>query len=148
MKRIVLICFSFISVLIALSACSHKNSREVPGEDNNNEVTDIHTAENSLDYTGTYKGTIPAAGGESVLTTLRIRKNNTYILSHLYPDRPDQTFEEKGEYTVQGNLLTLTNSRNISQYYHIGENHLRPLDNNQSPHLGNYILQKETLEGF
>ncbi|MCD7932392.1 MAG: copper resistance protein NlpE [Tannerellaceae bacterium] len=145
MKKILLIII-VIPVLIALSACSHNSRRDVPGEDNKGETAEIHTAENSLDYTGIYKGTIPAAGGESTYTTLRIRKNNTYVLQHRYPDHPDQTFEEKGEYTVQGNILTLTNSRNISHHYQIGKNFLRPLDNNQPGNQPPNSLKEELIK--
>lgn len=109
---------------------------------------DMHTAETSLDYQGTYKGTLPAADCPGIETTLRLKPGGAYEQHLKYIGR-DSEFDEKGGYTVRENLLTLTPADGEQpEYYKVEENRLRRLDAEKQPITGaladNYVLQKTT----
>ena len=109
-------------------------------------MPDMHTAETSLDYQGTYAGTLPAADCPGIETRLTLKKDGTYALHLKYIDR-DSEFDEKGAFTVKENLLTLTPSEGGQpQYYKVEENRLRRLDADKQPVTGpldeNYVLKK------
>lgn len=110
------------------------------------EVTDMHNAENSLDYDGTYTGTFPAADCPGIKITLIINKDKTFELVSDYIDRKNSTFKEYGTYTVEGNYMTLVNG-NDKQYYKIGENTLTALDSDKKEITGDlaehYVLHKQ-----
>lgn len=109
---------------------------------------DMHTAQTSLDYPGTYVGTIPAADCPGIEMRLTLKDDGTYALHAKYIDR-DAAFDEKGIYSVAGNLLTLNPAEEagVLQYYKIEENRLRMLDADQQPMTGtlseNYVLTKQ-----
>lgn len=110
------------------------------------EAPDMHTAETSLDYQGTYAGTLPAADCPGIETRLVLKKDGTFDLHMKYIDR-DSEFDEKGGYSVKGNLLILTpeNGEGV-EYYKVEENRLRRLDADKQPITGplaeNYVLKK------
>ena len=107
---------------------------------------DMHNAETSLDYQGTYAGTLPAADCPGIETRLTLKKDGTFDLHMKYIDR-DAEFDTKGGYSVRGNLLTLTpeNGEGV-EYYKVEENRLRRLDADKQPVTGpldeNYVLKK------
>lgn len=113
------------------------------------EVSDTHTAANSLDYEGTYKGTFPAADCPGIKITLTLGKDSAFTQNSVYIDRKDGMFDEKGTYTVSGNLLTLQPGDGVPEYYRIEENRLRRLDKNKQDITGEladyYILRKEQM---
>ena len=100
------------------------------------EAPDMHTAETSLDYQGTYTGTFPGADCPGIDTRLVLKKDGTFDLHMKYLER-DSEFEDKGGYSVKGNLLTLTpeNGEGI-EYYKVEENRLRRLDADKQPMTG------------
>ena len=59
MKKI----FILVCSCALLAACNNsaKTNKSAGADSTSIEVTDIHNAENSLDYEGTYKGVFPAA---------------------------------------------------------------------------------------
>lgn len=107
-------------------------------------VADMHNAQNSLDYQGTYKGTFPAADCPGINIVLTLNKDNTYQMTMDYIDR-NSTFDEKGTYKVDGNMLTLSGDDG-EQYYKVEENRLVRLDADKQPITGElanmYILRK------
>jgi len=110
------------------------------------EATDMHNAENSLDYAGTYKGVFPAADCPGIETTLILNPDKTFTLYSVYIDR-DSSFDEKGTYTLKDNLLTLKEKGGELSYYKVGENHLRKLTMDKQEITGeladHYVLNKE-----
>lgn len=109
-------------------------------------AADMHNAENSLDYEGTYTGTFPAADCPGINITLTLNKDKTFELISDYIDRKDATFKDKGSYTLSGNLITLINGGE-KKYYKVGENTLTALDNDKQEITGDladfYILRKQ-----
>ena len=145
MKKNVLI----LAAALALVACGgHAPKKKAAAETQTTTAAapDMHTAETSLDYLGTYEGTLPAADCPGIQTTLTLDPDGTYTLHMKYIDR-DAEFDEKGVFSVKENLLTLTQLDDGSEeYYKVEENRLRMLDAEKQPVTGalaeNYVLQK------
>ena len=140
--------FMFVCSCALLTACSNIEKKSGEADAASVEVTDMHNAEISLDYEGTYKGVFPAADCPGIETTLTLNADKTFALHQVYIDQKDGTFDEKGTYTVEGDLLTLqVEGTEISYYYKVEENRLRLLDADKNEVTGelaeNYILNKE-----
>lgn len=110
-------------------------------------TSDGHTAETSLDWPGTYEGTLPAADCPGIETTLVLAADGGYTLRMEYLER-NTAFDEKGTFRVEGNLLTLVPSDGGQPgYYRVEENRLRHLDADRQPITGeladHYVLQKK-----
>ncbi|NMA73921.1 MAG: copper resistance protein NlpE [Bacteroidales bacterium] len=113
-------------LMVAVVACSGGTKKQQVAEEEGIESVDIvddgHYAENSLDYWGVYKGTLPAADGPGIETTLVINDDDTFNLTSVYVDR-NTTIEEKGTYTLEKGYMTLSfDGDQEAQYYFIGEN--------------------------
>ena len=104
---------------------------------------DIHNAETSLDYRGTYRGVLPAADCPGIETTLTLKPDGTYSLHEEYLER-DARFDAEGAYTLHGNLLTLEGSD--TTWYKVEENRLRRLTTDrkevEGPLAEHYVLRK------
>ena len=145
MKKNVLI----LAAALALVACggnAPKKKAAAGTQTTTAAAPDMHPAETSLDYLGTYEGTLPAADCPGIQTTLTLNPDGTYGLHMKYIDR-DAEFDEKGVFSVKENLLTLTQLDDGSEeYYKVEENRLRMLDAEKQPVTGalaeNYVLQK------
>ena len=136
-----------LAAVLALVSCGG-NAQRKTAQKAAAAAPDMHTAETSLDYQGTYRGTLPAADCPGIEVTLRLKPGGAYDLHLKYIDR-DSEFDEKGAFTVKENLLTLTPSEGGQpQYYKVEENRLRRLDAEKQPVTGaladNYVLQKTT----
>lgn len=124
MKKI----FMLACACLLIAACnSNKKSTDNTTIVADTEVADMHNAENALDYDGTYTGTFPAADCPGINITLTLNKDKTFTLVSEYIDRKDATFTDKGNYTIEGNLITLQNGTE-KNYYKVGENTLTALD--------------------
>ena len=145
MKKNVLI----LAAALALVACggnAPKKKAAAETQTTTAAAPDMHSAETSLDYLGTYEGTLPAADCPGIQTTLTLNPDGAYKLHMKYIDR-DAEFDEKGVFSVKENLLTLTQLDDGSEeYYKVEENRLRMLDAEKQPVTGalaeNYVLQK------
>ena len=110
-------------------------------------TSDGHTAETSLDWLGTYEGTLPAADCPGIKTTLVLSADGNYTLRMEYLER-GVSCDEKGTFRVGDNLLTLAPSDGGQPgYYKIEENRLRHLDADRQPIAGeladHYVLRKK-----
>lgn len=137
-----------LAAAITLVACGGNQQKKAVSEKVKADAVkvDMHDAESSLDYQGTYTGVFPAADCPGIDMRLTLKKDGTYSLHMKYLDR-DSEFDEKGAFTVKENLLTLTPSEGGQpQYYKVEENRLRRLDAEKQPVTGaladNYTLQK------
>lgn len=137
-----------LAAAITLVACGGNQQKKAVSEKVKADAVkvDMHDAESSLDYQGTYTGVFPAADCPGIDMRLTLKKDGTYSLHMKYLDR-DSEFDEKGAFTVKENLLTLTPSEGGQpQYYKVEENRLRRLDADKQPVTGplaeNYVLKK------
>ena len=130
---------------VALASCGGNAPRRSAQQETGAFKPDIHNAETSLDYRGTYRGVLPAADCPGIETTLTLAPDGSYALHLKYIDR-DSEFDEKGTYKVKGNLLTLTPMDGQPEYYKVEENQVRKLDADKQPVTGalaeNYVLKK------
>ena len=144
MKKI----FILVCSCTLLAACgnSSKTNKGTDTDSTTIAVVDMHNAETSLDYEGTYKGVFPAADCPGIETTLILNPDKTYTLHSVYIDR-DSSFDDKGTYTLKGNLLTLKEENGEISYYKVEENRVRLLTDDKQEITGaladHYILNKE-----
>ena len=146
-RRQITLSRTHVYACLLIAACnSNKKSTDNTTIAADTEVTDMHNAENALDYDGTYTGTFPAADCPGINITLTLNKDKTFTLVSEYIDRKDATFTDKGNYTIEGNLITLQNGTE-KNYYKVGENTLTALDRDKQEITGelaeHYILHKQ-----
>lgn len=131
---------------LVLCACGGNTSKVGTASDTQTQqIAEGHHAENSLDYVGTYTGTIPAADCPGIEIRLELLGNNTYTLGRTYLER-NGAFTERGTYSVNVNLLTL-DDEGVKSYYKIEENRLRMLDADKQEITGDlavhFVLSKQ-----
>ncbi|MEG1612001.1 MAG: copper resistance protein NlpE [Alistipes sp.] len=135
-----------LALATTLCACggNTQNKSSLQTASDSLEQVDMHTAENALDYLGTYTGTFPAADCPGIKTTLTLCKDGSYQLDQSYIER-DASFGTKGDFVIEGDLLILS-EQSMKTYFKIEENRLRRLDDDQQPITGDlaemYILTK------
>lgn len=143
-------------VAVAATGCSGCREKKTVSETivvETPAVTDTHNSQNSLDYWGTYKGTMPAADTPGIDLTVTLNRDGTYELTGLYVDRSaDTKWEEKGTYTwdATGSRITLKDKGGDVSYFKVEENRIRMLNDDQSVITGEladlYILTKQSEE--
>ena len=97
-----------LSAALALAACggnAPKKQAAAETQTTTAAVPDMHTAETSLDYLGTYEGTLPAADCPGIRTTLTLNPDSTYALHMKYINR-DAEFDET-DYSHSFHILCL-----------------------------------------
>lgn len=125
-------------------ACSSQ-----PVETESNPVPDMHTAEMSLDWKGTYEGVLPCASCEGIKTTLTLNNDKTYELKEVYiTNKPGQnTFNAKGKFEFQKDQSSLIrlDEQADKRVFFVGENMLEARDSETGAVIEgdlNYTLQK------
>lgn len=95
---------------------------------------------------GTYQGTLPAADGPGIATTITFDQDRSYTEELVYIDKDDGTFIETGKYHITDNTIELTSANGEKSYYKIEDGQIRRLDMEQKPITGPladyYILQQ------
>lgn len=120
------------SVLLSvlLMACGNKSTAEK--EKANEKEIDTHTAQNSLDWQGIYKGLLPCADCEGIETSLSLQDDLSYTLRTKYSGKDETANEVSGkfEWNTNGNTITLNgiNPQEQPSQYFVGENKLIQLD--------------------
>lgn len=141
-----------IVLTVSFSACGNSNQKAANNEQKVEVADAAHNSRNSLDYEGTYIGTLPCADCPGIYTELTL-KGNDYTLETIYTGKEDvdkNTFTKSGKYTwnTDGNIITLNNDS--TQQYQVGENVLFALDGNGKRIAGDlaefYVLKKNTLQ--
>lgn len=143
-------------LLITLSFISCKKEAEI----NTNEVSvdstavemvsDDHNAMNSLDYQGTYVGSLPCADCEAIETII-ILTDDSFVKEVVYKGKSKEIFRESGsfEWNKEGNTITLVGIEKPNQYF-VGENVLFHLDIDgkriEGDLASNYELRKKVQE--
>lgn len=136
-------------------ATSCTNSESVSEEEN--EITStkqtLYAGDNSatsLDWNGTYKGTVPCASCEGIETILTLNVDRTYKLTTHYFGRNDALEEEDTGTFIwdqTGSVITLEKVSNGPTQYKVGENRIWQLDMKGNMITGDladhYILTKQ-----
>lgn len=84
-------------------------------------------------FTGEYKGTIPAASGPGINNDLVLYPNYTFVLRQVYLSNTDRVFEHSGNWAPTEDLssFVLNYDKNISEqtrFYFINKNTIEQLD--------------------
>ena len=145
-----------IAILLTTISCNKKLSENENKQDTvkieDKEVVDIHAANNSLDYDGVYKGTIPCAGCSGIETVLELKSDAKFTLFKKYIGKKDKSTTQTGTFTWndKGNTITLSGIENESNQYFVGENQIFILDMDGKKVEGKmanlYILKKEVKD--
>ena len=113
MKLIKISLVAFASLII-VSSCNNQtaeNTETAPTEEvgNNSEAPDMHTSETSLDWDGTYVGTLPCADCEGIETTIILNKDKTFERTSVYKGKEGGNFNDKGNFSwdKDGRVITL-----------------------------------------
>jgi|SRR5690606_7426034 len=129
----------FIAATLLTTACQTTKTTS-------SEVADpAHNSRNSVDWAGTYQGTLPCADCPGIETTLTLDEEGSYVLRTTYLERSDSIYTESGNFTwdEQGGKITLDAD---NRKFQVGENQLFALDMEGSRITGNladhYVLQK------
>ncbi|MBK5720444.1 copper resistance protein NlpE N-terminal domain-containing protein [Dysgonomonas sp. Marseille-P4677] len=142
-----------IGVLYSCGGNTQKQPEETASIDEFSEIAkslaDEHNARNSLDYQGTYKGTLPTASGEGMLVSI-VLDDSTYTRNVEYIGKKNSSIIEKGKYVwnTEGNTITLEGAdiKTSPNKYFVGENTLIQLDLDGNRITGDmaelYILRK------
>lgn len=111
------------------------------------EPVDMHTAKNSLDFQGVYKGVLPTASGSGMEIEITL-SDSTYQKSVLYIEQGGNPIITKGRFMWDdsGTIITLEGEEAPNKYF-VGEDRLFHLDMEGNKITGDlaeqYILNKQ-----
>lgn len=116
-----------VLALFALSTYSCANLKN----NASTETLDGHTAQNSLDWQGTYSGVLPCADCEGIETELKLNNDQTYSLTSKYLDG-----ENSGTDTLTGTFIWKGNNVQLERkikdirpdVFKVEENQVKQLD--------------------
>ena len=132
MKKIIL-----LSTFAAIALVGCNNSPQHHGEQVNSNDTvatqqfkDEHTAQNSLDWIGTYEGTLPCADCEGIKTTIVLNEDYTFSSREEYLKSPNLLVEVNGNFVWDnsGFKVSLKDNKDYSRSFKVVENAILHLD--------------------
>ena len=153
-KSIIAISLASIFLVACNKAETPKTDEQTPpatSTESSAEVVDsAHTAENSLDWNGTYKGVLPCADCEGIETQLELNQDKTFELKETYLGKGDgKAFESKGKFTFDSkntSVIELDKAGDGRKYF-VAEGYLKALDTEGKEITGElaekYELQKQ-----
>jgi uncharacterized lipoprotein NlpE involved in copper resistance len=153
MKIILLYCI-FLATAILNCSCGGNAKKEITvvekalADSSPVVSSQQHNSASSLDWQGTYKGTLPCADCEGIATEITLNKDNSYLIKTTYLGKENKTTVEKGNFIWNdlGSIVTLTGIKNKPNKYIVGENKLIQLDIDGNKITGSladkYILKK------
>lgn len=121
--------------------------------DTTNAISDGHTSENSLDWVGNYKGTIPCVSCDGIEATLNLKADGTYTASSMFTERDKKPVDIKGKFTwiESGSKIELDQAGDHRKFQVVENaiipldrdgNKFPPLENSGIPDNGSYLLKK------
>ncbi|MCL2289902.1 MAG: copper resistance protein NlpE [Bacteroidetes bacterium] len=134
---------SFLVIAICLSLFSCNS-----GEKKNHLVlTMADNSRVSVDWEGTYSGTIPCADCEGIFIVITLNNNATYEMTMNYLGKDfEVTSEGNFSWNEQGSIITLDIEGEGMKMFKVGENRIFMLDIHGNEITGeladNYILEK------
>lgn len=140
---------ALISTSLFFASCQSQNSSQSETEDKTEDSNQLPVGDNSqtsLDWAGTYQGTLPCADCEGVLTEIILKGDQSFTMTTQYlgksKDRNIST--GKFEWDNSGSKITLDSNPNLQ--YKVGEFVLFKLDDEGNRITGdlaaNYLLRK------
>lgn len=144
-------------VLLTLAGCKKEvKTTDEPTPEPTATITDSpdsqipvgDNSQNSLDWSGTYIGTLPCGDCPGIQTVLKINDDNTYEISSVYLDKQSEPVTAKGTFAWDdtGSIITLDADGDHLKFK-IQEGSVKQLDkfgdDKQGPYKDSYILKKE-----
>jgi uncharacterized lipoprotein NlpE involved in copper resistance len=140
--------------VMLLASCRPAVDNSMPAETVTTEETtiDSHNSRNSLDWAGTYSGTLPCADCEGIATVLRLDSNGQFVITTTYVGKSTTPFTEQGGFVwiEDGSTIRLNfegNGADRANLYRVGEGNLTQLDMDGKVITGAlaemYVLTKE-----
>ncbi|EGA70552.1 putative lipoprotein [Vibrio sinaloensis DSM 21326] len=135
MKRTLLI---IAAASLALAGCQDEQSSAALSssdtatpQETAPQPTGEHTANNSLDWNGTYVGILPCADCSGIETRISLNHDDSYQIEQTYLGKQDGYFISQGQlsWNEAGNTVILEQESGANQYF-VGENVLFKLDIN------------------
>lgn len=118
-------CILVIAVffIFLFSACAPKVKPNQPLPTSDNSMV-------SLDWNGTYTGTLPCADCQGIETWLTLNLDKTYLLKTKYIGRSENYLEHRGNFTWNnaGSTVTLSDVKESPKQFLVGEGRLFQLD--------------------
>lgn len=141
-------------VLSAISACGSQTQQTEAGDGSKTTIAvdSAHNSRNSLDWDGTYAGTLPCADCEGIRTTVTLRGDGTFTRELIYVGKSATAITESGGFVWNGagSIVSLPNGAGGMQKYQVGENRLFHLDRDGNRISGDtasrYVLRKVTRD--
>lgn len=116
---------------IAFTSCKTAKQTTKPAEKETSHIVVGDNSQTSLDWAGVYKGTLPCADCEGIITTLTLNPDLTYKRATTYQGKTMTPRIETGKFTWDkgGATIFLQNAdKSGPNHYLVGENHLKQLD--------------------
>lgn len=110
-----------LAVAVLAGCVSTEPLETVPTGDN---------SRNSLDWAGTYVGTLPCADCEGIRARIELRSDNTFTRTFTYLGRSEPPAEIAGTFTWDRSGSRIMLGDNTAQQFQVGENVLIHLDGN------------------
>lgn len=155
MKIITTLC---LLALLSLTGCKNESKTEPKAGQQDQETvpevitdsfpqtSDGHTSENSLDWAGVYKGSLPCNDCPGITTVLTLSADKSYLLSSQAENKEKEPRIFKGSFTWNetGNVITL-DAEGDHLKFKVQEGCVTMLDKFSDPKQGggNYILGKK-----
>ena len=120
----------FAAVIIATFMQCHRPPVPPPPTDSTPDTAIGDNSRNSLDWPGTYLGSIPDPDGNITETGLHLREDGTYRLETATGSGEAEVHSGRFAWEADGGSIKLLDIDSTSRpiYYRVGENHLRQLD--------------------
>ncbi|MGK6352994.1 copper resistance protein NlpE N-terminal domain-containing protein [Parapedobacter sp. DT-150] len=135
-----------LAIMFLASACQTKKTTS------DRAIDAAHNSRNSVDWSGTYQGTLPCADCPGIRYNLTLNEDSSYQLQTQYLDKGDSVFTDSGTFTWNdaGSQITLPER---DEKFQVGEGRLLHLDMEGKRITGElaeqYVLNKvtETITG-
>ncbi len=140
-KKLLKTAIGAMVIAFAIAACQTKKAAS------NEDADPAHNSMNSVDWTGTYQGTLPCADCPGIRYTITLNDDDTYLLKTRYLEKSDSVFTESGTFAWDqtGGKITLADR---GEKFQVGENQLFHLDMEGNRITGNlaehYVLARVT----
>lgn len=144
---------SLFAVLTIVSCKNEQKAEPLSQKEHPEQITDSlpkftvdHNSENSLDWAGAYKGSLPCPDCPGITTELTLNTDGTYVLSSQSENKDKTPYIYKGTFAWDdtGSIVTL-DAEGDHLKFKVQEGCLKMLDKFGEPKQGkgNYILGKK-----
>ncbi len=127
MRSILLIAI-VVSGIFSVNACKEKESAVIESMDM--PVADEHTSQNSLDWNGTYSGTLKGLDGETFSVDLSLELDGMYAIELEEENKSDIVKRNKFNWSKDGRTIELFDVNEIYNKFFVGEDILVQLNKN------------------